>query len=326
MDLCRPGARESVKKTSPLDRLAPSRLCPGVVWLWDGSMPHISYRHLVSTAVAIATIVSTFSPLRAAAAPVTRPNRIVSLNLCSDQYVLALADPKQIAGLTHNVTDPTMSAAAEKAGGLHIMGQSAEEVLAIDPDMIIGMPAKRSAIMAALAGRNFRTVDLTPANTYTDIVAQIRQVAMAVGQVPRGEALIVQMNRELASVPRRPANRVAAYYQRRGFMTGTGTLVDDLMTRVGLTNLAGKLGKPSLSQLSLEELIAARPDYLIVESATDRVVDQGTEMLHHPILDGIPRLHIPQSWTVCGGPAYVLAARSLARQIAAAEAKRGNLR
>lgn len=271
------------------------------------------------------------SPFGAAAAPVTRspvgrPHRILSLNLCSDQYVLALADPSQIAGLTHNATDPTMSAAANKTQGLHIMGSSAEEVLAIDPDLIIGMPAKRSGIMAALAGRNYRTVDLTSANTYADIVAQIRQVAIAAGQIPRGETLIAQMNRNLASVPRRPANRVAAYYQRRGFMTGTGTLVDDLMKRVGLTNLAGKLGKPSLSQVSLEEMIAAHPDYLIVESATDRVVDQGTEMLHHPILNTIPRLHIPQAWTVCGGPAYVLAARSLARQIAAAEVKRGDTR
>ncbi|MDB5702595.1 MAG: iron transporter [Sphingomonadales bacterium] len=287
-------------------------------------MPHNSYRPVVSTLVAIALFAPSFSA--AASPPLSRPHRIVSLNLCSDQYLLALADPDQIAGLTHNATDPTMSAAANKARGLHIMGQSAEEVLAIDPDLIIGMPAKRSGIVAALAGRNYRMVDLKSATNYADIVAQIRQVAAAIGQGPRGEVLIARMNRDLASVTHRSGTRVAAYYQRRGFMTGTGTLVDDLMKRVGLTNLASQLGKPSLSQLSLEELISAHPDYLIVESATDHVVDQGTEMLHHPILDSIPRLRLPQSWTVCGGPAYVLAARSLARQIADAEASRGKTR
>jgi iron complex transport system substrate-binding protein len=90
------------------------------------------------------------------------------------------------------------------------------------------------------------------------------------------------------------------------------------MRRLGLTNLATRLGKPVLSQLSLEELVAARPDYLIVESATDRVTDQGTEMLHHPVLKDMPRLRIPQAWTVCGGPAYVLAAKALAAQLAVA--------
>jgi iron complex transport system substrate-binding protein len=283
-------------------------------------MPHRSFRSFV----ALAAIVSlgAFAWATPAKPEPGRPQRIVSLNLCADQYLLALADPGQIAGLTHNAGDPAMSAAAAKARGFHIMGQSAEEILAIDPDLIVGVPARRSGIMAALAGRDYRVVDLKSAQSYDDIVAQIREVAAAIGRVERGEALIARMNSELAALRRQPGKPVAAYYQRRGFMTGTGTLIDDLMTRVGLTNLAGKLGKPSLSILSLEELIAARPDYLIVDSASVRITDQGTEMLHHPILDGITRLQLPQAWTVCGGPAYVLAARSLSRQIARAEGTR----
>ena len=104
-------------------------------------------------------------------------------------------------------------------------------------------------------------------------------------------------------------------------MTGTGTLIDELMARVGLVNLAGKLGKPPLSQLSLEEMVAAQPDFLIVESATDKVTDQGSEMLHHPALKDIPRISIPQAWTVCGSPAYTTAARSIVEQISRLEGK-----
>jgi len=72
-----------------------------------------------------------------------------------------------------------------------------------------------------------------------------------------------------------------------------------------------------LSHVSLEEMVVARPDFLVVESATDSVIDQGTEMLHHPALAGIPRISMPQAWTVCGGPAYVTAARSIADQLSA---------
>jgi iron complex transport system substrate-binding protein len=195
-------------------------------------------------------------------------------------------------------------------------------VLAIEPDLVVGMPARRGAVMAALSGRHYRIVDLKSAESYVDIVREIRAVAAAVGHADRGEALIARMDRELAALPRPGRGKVAAYYQRRGFLTGTGTLIDDLMRRVGLTNVAARLGKPVLSQMSLEELIAARPDYLIVESASDRARDQGTEMLHHPLLSGIERLRIPQAWTVCGGPAYVLAARSLTRQLWHEEAAR----
>ena len=241
------------------------------------------------------------------------PRRIISLNLCADQLVLALADRSQIAGLTHNATDPQMSAAAAQARGLPILNGSAEEVLAADPDLVIGMPARRNPAIAVLKAQKYRVVDLKSAETYDAILSSIRDVARAVGHPARGEALIARMNADLAQIGKARPGAVAAYYQRRGYLTGTGTLVDDLMQRVGLINLAGKLGKPPLSQMSLEEMIAARPDYLIMESATDRVTDQGTEMLHHPVLRDMKRISIPQAWTVCGGPPYVQAARALAR-------------
>ena len=155
------------------------------------------------------------------------------------------------------------------------------------------------------------TLGLASADSYSAILDQIRQVARAVGHPERGERLIARMNRDLAALPKAKRGGVAAYYQRRGYMTGTGTLVDDLMRRVGLVNLAGKLGKPALAQVPLEAMVAARPDWLIVESGSVAVVDQGTEMLQHPVLKSVPRISVPQSWTVCGGPAYVQAAQGI---------------
>ncbi len=252
----------------------------------------------------------------AAAAAPRPPRRIVSLNLCADQYLLALADPGQIVALTRFARDPNMSAAANAAHTMPVSRGSAEDVLMLRPDLVIASPFRRQTVTAVLAGRPVDTLDLPPADSYAAIVTQVRRVAAAIGHRDRGETLIRRMDTALARLPRAPGGgRTAAYYQRRGFLTGTGTLVDELMQRLGLANLATRLGKPALSQLSLEQMALARPDYLIVESATDRVTDQGTEMLHHPILDGIPRLRIPEAWTVCGGPAYVLAAQSLAAQL-----------
>jgi iron complex transport system substrate-binding protein len=239
----------------------------------------------------------------------------VSLNLCADQLLVALADRDQIAGLTHNAPDRQMSAVAAATRGLPILNGSAEQILATNPDLVIGMPARRNPAIAILKAQHYPAVDLKSADSYADIVASIRTVAQAIGHTDRGEAMIARMDRDLAALPRAPRQKVAAYYQRRGYMTGTGTLVDDLMTRAGLRNLAADLGKPAIAQVSLEEMVAARPDYLIVESATDRITDQGTEMLHHPVLRDIPRISLPQAWTVCGGPAYVQAARALSQAV-----------
>lgn len=260
---------------------------------------------------------SLFAALGIAAAPETAPRRVVSLNLCADQYIMVLADPAQIAALTHNARDPEMSWLAAQAKRLPISHGSAEEVLALQPDLIVASPYQRHDTLALLKGRDVAFLDLPPAESWTQIVGQLRSVAKALGHAERGEALIRRMEAELtppAAVTHRP---VAAYYQRRGFMTGTGTLVDEMMRRAGLTNLAARLGKPSLARVSLEEMVAARPDYLIVESATDTVTDQGTEMLHHPAIAKIPRISLPQAMTVCGGPSYPEAVKRLRAQLAA---------
>lgn len=277
----------------------------------------MAYADSLRRAGAAALAVLVWLGAGASSPPPSTPRRIVSLNLCADQLVLALADRDQIAGLTRYATDPAMSDAAAQARGLPILRGSAEEIIAIDPDLVIGMPARRSPAIAVLKARKYPAVDLKSPDSYAAIQAAIRDVAKAVGHPARGEALIARMDRELAGLPRARKGAVAAYYQRRGYLTGTGTLIDDLMTRVGVTNLAGRLGKPSLSQMGLEELALARPDYLVVDTATDRVVDQGTAMMHHPVIDGIPRIAIPQAWTVCGGPAYVKAARALAKGVSA---------
>lgn len=261
--------------------------------------------------------IATFTALALVAAPVSAasPRRIVSLNLCADQLVLALADRSQIAGLTQNATDAAMSAEATRARDLRLLGNSAEEILEIGPDLVVGLPVRRNSAIGILKDRHYPMLELETADTLEDIYRAIHEVAGAVGHPERGSALVARMRRDLAGISPVGRGKVAAYYQRRGFLTGTGTLVDDLMRRLGLVNLAGRLGKSPLAQVSLEEMVAARPDYLIVEAATDRITDQGSEMLHHPALRDIPRISLPQAWTVCGGPAYVNAARSIAAQI-----------
>jgi len=275
------------------------------------------------TALALTLAGAAFAAQREAVAQ--RPRRIVSLNLCADQLLVALADRDQIAALNRFVRDPDMSAVAARAGGYPVSRGSLEDVLALDPDLVVAAPYWRGMATTGLRGREIRTLELPSAESYAAIVAQVRQVAAAVGHPERGEAMVRRMDAILAALPRPGHAGVAAYYQRRGFLTGKGTLVDELMARAGLTNLATKLGKPALGRLSVEEMVAAHPDYLIVDSGSARIDDLGTEMLNHPALADIPRISLPDSWTVCGGPTYALAAQSLTRQLARLRAGRATL-
>ena len=255
------------------------------------------------------------------------PKRVVSLNMCADQLLVALADPGQIVALTEWARDPELSSVAVQARAFAFTHRTAEEVMALHPDLVIGAPFRTKAVLAPLKANGVRMVELPRGEGVEGIAASITTIADAVGHPERGRAMIAGMHRDLARIGPPPGRgRVAAYYQRNGFLTGTGTRVDDMMQRVGLVNLAGKLGRPALSRLSLEEMALARPDFLVMDSGVRDVADRGTAALHHPILDAaVPpsrRFYIPQSLTVCGTPGFAKAVAMLAAQVRAADRAR----
>lgn len=270
-------------------------------------------------------------PAMAASAPAP-PRRIVSLNLCADQLLIALADKAQIAALSPLARDPSLSFYAAPARRLPLTGGGMEELLALQPDLILNPPGRVRHGLAALGGGRAAMIDIADATTPDEIFRNIRIVAKAIGHSARGEALIRRMREDISrlSAGRPGRSGIAAYYQRRGYLTGQGTLIDDLMTRAGLLNLSVKLGTPALSAITLEEMVAARPDFLIMDTATRTVADRGTELLRHPALDkAVPqshRLYLPSRLTVCGGPSYAIALAVLRAQIAAADKRRPSFR
>lgn len=253
------------------------------------------------------------------------PKRIVSLSLCADQYLLALADPDQIVALNRFSHDPAMSWGVVKARRFPGIRGSAEEMLTLNPDLVFTGGFGTPAALAVLKSRKVRTIDLPWDERLESIESTTRMVATAIGHPERGEALIASMRLQLQALGMPPGRgRVAAYYQRRGYLTGQGTLIDEMMRRAGLTNLATKLGRPMLSHLSLEAMAVAKPDFLLLENG-DQVRDRGTEMLQHPLLRRIVpaerRIIVPEALTTCAGPSYPDAMAALVRGIRRADAK-----
>ncbi len=255
------------------------------------------------------------------------PRRIVSLSLCADQYLLALADPGQIVALNRFSHDPSMSWGVVKARQFRGIRGSAEEMLVLKPDLVFTAGFGAPAALAVLRSRKVKIIDLPWDDRFESIERTTRLVAEAIGHRARGEALIASMRKRLSAVGTPPGRgRIAAYYQRRGYLTGQGSLVDEMMRRAGLVNLARKLDRPMLpSRMSIEQMAMARPNFLIVDNG-GRIRDKGTEMLEHPLLrQAIPdshRINIPEAMTTCGGPSYPDAMEVLLAGIRHADGKR----
>jgi iron complex transport system substrate-binding protein len=78
--------------------------------------------------------------------------------------------------------------------------------------------------------------------------------------------------------------------------------------------------------MPLEALIAARPDFVLLDAAAGSAPDRSAEVLRHPALDAaVPashRLRLNQALAVCDGPYFPAAIAVLARDIRAADRQR----
>src|SRR5258707_6121245 len=83
-------------------------------------------------AVAALAMVGLSAPAQAAALP-----RIVSMNVCTDQLLLPLADPEQILGLSRYSRDAWQSWAAGEARRFPLLSGGAEDVLMVRPDIVV---------------------------------------------------------------------------------------------------------------------------------------------------------------------------------------------
>ena len=136
-----------------------------------------------------------------------KPKRIVSLNLCIDQILLDLVPRERIGGVSFLAADPSMSLVAEEAKALPSVRGSAEEILALDPDLVLAGEYTTAATVDLLR-RLGQRVEIVPMATS---FAQIRDVVLLMGQLTgeeqRAQTLMTDFDTRLAEVKARAVVR-----------------------------------------------------------------------------------------------------------------------
>ena len=254
-------------------------------------------------------------------APASRPPpaRIVSLNQCLDAILVELVPVQRIAAISHYSRDPLRSAIAPLAQRLPITYETAEEIVALRPDLVLA--SRHSAIPTRNAlrrvGIHYELFDV--AFTIADSLAQIRQIAAVVGSPAAGEALVAKIERAIAAarLPHSAPRLTAAVYETGGLTAGANTVTDELMQIVGLDNLAARYGVQTHSPLPLELLVAKPPDLLLIGELEDAAGTQAERIVQHRALRKLPSIRraFPARYMYCSGPTIIeeMAALAAAR-------------
>ncbi len=240
-----------------------------------------------------------------------KPQRIVSLNMCTDELVLRLAAPEHIASVTWLSQDQRNANMAELARTVPPNHGLVEQVLAHKPDLVIaGAYTTRSTV--ALLKRVGATVrEFGVPRNLAEMRQQIRDMAQLLGEQQNGEDLIAGIDARLAALADRPrpAQPRTIVLRPNGFTTGRGSLVDEILTAAGLTNLAADLGIDNYGQIALETVALGQADILILNTTPDGPPSLAHEILHHPVLarlgDRLKLVALPSKLWTCAGPAVI---------------------
>ena len=232
-------------------------------------------------------------------------NRVVSLNLCTDQLLVLLA-PEKVVALSPLARDPALSFVAEAAASLATVRASAETVLRLAPDLVLAGPFGAQTTLSLLEARGLRVVRAGLPQNFEEIRAETRMLADLFGVPERGAALIAEMDKRLATLPR-PAHRLRALaWEARGYTAGPGTLKDTVLQEAGFVNVSD--GR----RIGIEALVADPPDLMVVPTPA-AWPSLATDLLQHPATANIPRRYLPPALTICAGPFTAEAAVLLAQ-------------
>jgi iron complex transport system substrate-binding protein len=267
--------------------------------------------------------------LGAAAVAEAKSQRIVSLNLCTDQIVIELADRARIAAVTHLAADPSVSAIPEKAAGLPVVRGDAEEVLRRDPDLIIAGIFTTPATVDLLRrlGRNVLVVPLP--QDFAGVRDLVHQIGAAIGEPERAAAWLADFDARLAIVARGPVRTrpTAVLYQVNSFAAGAGSMADQALTAAGFRNQAARYGTLAGGQVPLEALVSSPPDLLVIGSDPNEYKTVVSDNLRHPALQKLlatrASLVLPWALWLCGTPHIITAVERLAAARAAMAQRAG---
>lgn len=220
-------------------------------------------------------------PSRQNAAP--RLPRIVSINPCIDAVLMQVADPAQIAGISHYSQDPqATSISLTAARRFRATSGTAEEVVALAPDIVLAGQHVAPSTAAMLHRMHIRFVQFPVPETLAQTEEQVRAIGSAIGQPQRGDMLARKIaNAAVAARPSDNKKIPALIWQGGGLVPGKNTLSDALLQTAGFENMSASYGLAQWDILPLEYLVARPPRVLL---SVGQGAGSGDRMLSHPVV------------------------------------------
>ncbi len=234
--------------------------------------------------------------------------RIASLNLCVDQILLQLVPRERIVSLTSLAANPSLSMFADRVGDIHLNRGLAEQLVPLQPDLVLAGQYTDGAAVSMLKRLGVRVETVALPRTLDEIRGYIQHMGVLLGAEDRAAVMLAAMERQFKQLQDKQLGTGggkirALMYSANGITFGAGTLEHELLTLAGYENVAASMGFSGYAHLSLEHLIQAHPQRLVINDPSDTGFSIAQDNLRHPVLKRlVPSAHrivLPSALSVC---------------------------
>ncbi|QGX41554.1 ABC transporter substrate-binding protein [Permianibacter aggregans] len=246
--------------------------------------------------------------LTAASVAQAAPQRVVSLSLCMDEYLLALAEPEQIAGVSFLARDRQYSYHWRQAQQVNVHHGRVEEIIALNPDLILASRHETGATQRLLQRLDYPVAVFDSPQRFAEIEKLVLQLGQRLQRQARAQQLLMAMREQLdMPTPATQKKLLAVNYAPNSYVPGQQSIKHEVMQRAGLLPIAEPLQWQFDGELPLEALLQHQPDVLILETTDQRQDALAHRQLQHPALREYRRhtinIEIPTSLWLCAQPA-----------------------
>lgn len=242
---------------------------------------------------------SILSAAAAAGAADAAPRRVASLNLCTDELLLTLAAPQQVASVTHLAQSPAETPLWRQARRHRRNDGSLLSVAGLKPDLLLTMGGGARDRTRIAAKLGIPTLDLPYPQTIADIEASIARVAAALGRREAAAPVLARIAALKRATPARAADSV--------WLGGGGRSVGAASLAAQWMRLAGLAQRPlGGDRITLEQLLVRPPAVILRSDYRQGQYSSEQRWLSHPLARaGRGARTIPTDgrlWTCMGPP------------------------
>ena len=208
----------------------------------------------------------------------SKPKRILTFAMYTDQIVLGLVTSDHLAGINTLMDDPVLSNVVPIAKRItkKIGNPGAEEVLSMNPDLVIVSDWTQAEKIQSMRDLGLKVVSVKSPETIQDAKEAVSQVAAAIGEPEKGRQLIGMMDKKLAEI-REKTSKIKPEQRKNivllSLMTaygGAGCAYDDACREANVVNGIAAAGLKTGQQLTKEMLIKINPDIMLMPVYNDR--------------------------------------------------------